>query len=1030
MPIPLYDWSQNSWSDVPESDVTTSVAAGTHSFHEDQDVPAMSPQGEYGTIPATHVQEAFQKGFRFATADDVNAWQDRGKQESMARITGAGDEESSMFGGFKTALATAVPALATVLLSPQEMEARAQGLINLLPGANYGVRKIASALGNSADDDTVKDIQSGIEKAHPINSAIGNVAGAMVSPLVGGAASTLGHGVSGITRGLVEMGLGEGAAARIAGTIAARTAGSAVEAAYFTGADNISEAAIGNPDEVASNFTTSVASGMIFGGKLGIGIGALEAGATPLKKLAMAAAGEFPEMVNSAARAAVKKGLVAVQTLAGNRDLAQATGDLIDDPTARAFMQTGGLDAAKEAATKAGAAQDDFREYADGLAKDIKANLKSSSKQVNVDINEAVHDAQGNVGKAMDAMHGKNEAIDAELQQGVRMGMDPLNPRVDGTIYEDLAKITDDGLNKVASEAGGGVPGVTNRIKKILDYKTSQEMAAGIIDDRPSNAKMGDIGEFRAGREIRERVGDLRDSLNPGTPTHEAASALYDDLTNKLYEHPEFGENLARLDHGRDALADLSEAVGKTLDKEGSLPNSKIMRDMMLKPEYNAKVNAILQRLPELQPTFEAMRADGADLAAKLDRANQINDTINRATAGSSKLSVDQLSELADVFGDPELRGKVDKLSQIHELLTSDEPTYTKMIRIMREAGHPITNDLLSIERHQQAIENMAKLEGPGKVDGNYLTAALKGIAAHKLRHTLSAGIGAMIGGPLGAAIGGTASLAMTALTNPVRIVNTLTRLERFNTAAAGVLDQGVQNAIDGLTSGKINQQIFTNLRVYNTDRSQYARDTKYVQQLSADPKFRTDEFERKVGMIPGAPQISQALAVQFSRTSDFLASKVQQDPFASYSIHPSASPWAPNDMDLAKWNRYTNAAENPMTALQSIAEGTVTPEHVEALATVHPDIFARVQQGVMSAIINPNTRLSYQDRVNIGTVLGIPADATLRPQFILDMQATFADQKPAGQGGPGRPPTPKSNPKVQFDPATQSTDADRITYS
>lgn len=75
---------------------------------------------------------------------------------------------------------------------------------------------------------------------------------------------------------------------------------------------------------------------------------------------------------------------------------------------------------------------------------------------------------------------------------------------------------------------------------------------------------------------------------------------------------------------------------------------------------------------------------------------------------------------------------------------------------------------------------------------------------------------------------------------------------------------------------------------------------------------------------------------------------------------------------------RTVTAAMDPQRALERIAQGTHSPEDVEAIRTVYPRTFQRFQQQVQQQLKTMKGRPNYETRVRISTVIGVPADPSM----------------------------------------------------
>jgi len=105
-----------------------------------------------------------------------------------------------------------------------------------------------------------------------------------------------------------------------------------------------------------------------------------------------------------------------------------------------------------------------------------------------------------------------------------------------------------------------------------------------------------------------------------------------------------------------------------------------------------------------------------------------------------------------------------------------------------------------------------------------------------------------------------------------------------------------------------------------------------------------------------------------------------------------------PSTQELAKFARILNAVEKPMDVLKNLERGTASREEMEVLKDVYPSTFAELQETFMAELPKLQKTMPYNRRVQMGLLLGVPADASMLPQNILGLQNLF--QTSPDQGG------------------------------
>lgn len=162
----------------------------------------------------------------------------------------------------------------------------------------------------------------------------------------------------------------------------------------------------------------------------------------------------------------------------------------------------------------------------------------------------------------------------------------------------------------------------------------------------------------------------------------------------------------------------------------------------------------------------------------------------------------------------------------------------------------------------------------------------------------------------------------------------------------------------------------------------------------SSDPKFLEDVLIKGTARLTqGAPETATAVQDTIIRAIQFLNSKLPRDNVAQIGIIPNQRKYQPSDLDLAKFERYVQAVENPLSVLSDLENGSVTREQVEAIQVVYPNLYERIREKTMEKLVESEDDVSYNRRVQLGILLNIPSDPSLLPQNIAGLQSTFIEQ-------------------------------------
>lgn len=146
-------------------------------------------------------------------------------------------------------------------------------------------------------------------------------------------------------------------------------------------------------------------------------------------------------------------------------------------------------------------------------------------------------------------------------------------------------------------------------------------------------------------------------------------------------------------------------------------------------------------------------------------------------------------------------------------------------------------------------------------------------------------------------------------------------------------------------------------------------------------------------------PSYAQSFSATTARAVEYLA-----------SIRPDTAPRAPLDSKLppssfakSKYDRALETAQQPLTVLKRIKQGTLTPDDITTLKTIYPAMYQSLSNKMMSQIVesvHKGTTIPYHIRLQLSSFLGQPLDSTMTPQSVqsIQMQAVSKGQDQPAQ--------------------------------
>ena len=185
-----------------------------------------------------------------------------------------------------------------------------------------------------------------------------------------------------------------------------------------------------------------------------------------------------------------------------------------------------------------------------------------------------------------------------------------------------------------------------------------------------------------------------------------------------------------------------------------------------------------------------------------------------------------------------------------------------------------------------------------------------------------------------------------------------------------------------------------------STDAKEYDAYTAKIEKYANNP----DEYlkhinNRNVAASQQMPMLTASAESKGLLAMQFLSSKIPKSRNMPGLI---PRPYMPSTQERAKFMRYAEIVENPKKALEHLQKGTLTRENVDALKAVYPEFYKQLSGKTAEYLSKHGSKLPYNKKLQIGTLLGIPVDSSMNPKFIQSMQSGFATSPEQSMVQPG----------------------------
>jgi methylphosphotriester-DNA--protein-cysteine methyltransferase len=422
--------------------------------------------------------------------------------------------------------------------------------------------------------------------------------------------------------------------------------------------------------------------------------------------------------------------------------------------------------------------------------------------------------------------------------------------------------------------------------------------------------------------------------------------------------------------------------------------------------------------------------ATAGTAAVQLDAVvASVDDAIGRAGDDATRAVLTEVrQQLATVAGDAtvlggagarwaELDGARQALASARGVLDMDGRRLATIARL-ESAGIDAAPARAAV---QEARERLAGVTEWGRLRG----AAERGLAAEDgagMRQTIvsmlgrqvsgvatGAIVGTMFGGDssAGALVGGGAGALLGALTNPVTAYRRIGQLGDTIRRYTQRMDGGVDRIRRVLESGRFasagaiaSSSVRTAARVViglrgtpEQRRAEYQAVAHQVRTMALDPDALGAQLGGTVAPVAEAsPQLADGMTATAVRGVQYLASTLPAaDTPALFDGGAIMGQLEPSQWEVDAFLRRFEAVEDPLSILDRAADGSLHVEHREAVQAVYPEIYADMQARLTEVIGQLDTRPPYDVRLQLGTLMGVPADRTLEPSFIAAMQSRYS---------------------------------------
>jgi hypothetical protein len=124
------------------------------------------------------------------------------------------------------------------------------------------------------------------------------------------------------------------------------------------------------------------------------------------------------------------------------------------------------------------------------------------------------------------------------------------------------------------------------------------------------------------------------------------------------------------------------------------------------------------------------------------------------------------------------------------------------------------------------------------------------------------------------------------------------------------------------------------------------------ITRMVAEPETLASRMEKNLEPITAAaPTIATHVKVQAQNDLKHLYDALPTAPPAQNLFRPTDENWEPSPTEIATFEKRLAVAENPLSVIEDLKRGTLSPESVDALRALRPRLFAELQEMIATEL-------------------------------------------------------------------------------
>lgn len=159
------------------------------------------------------------------------------------------------------------------------------------------------------------------------------------------------------------------------------------------------------------------------------------------------------------------------------------------------------------------------------------------------------------------------------------------------------------------------------------------------------------------------------------------------------------------------------------------------------------------------------------------------------------------------------------------------------------------------------------------------------------------------------------------------------------------------------------------------------------IENLNSNPEAMSAAIENNIhGVHEHLPNISVGIAKTMGNAVGHLNSKIPR--FASQAVLKPEH--VPSDAQKEKFERHMEAANDPVSIMRKIRDGSLTNDHMETLQAIYPQLLAHMRTKLSEISPDVAKKLPHHVKKGLAHFMGIPLESSDLPNVVASNQMTY----------------------------------------